>query len=240
METLSVVLAFASGVVSILSPCVLPLLPIVLTTATSAHRLGPVALTAGLGLSFLTLGVFVATIGHGLGLDAAAFQVAAAWLLVATGVVVMVPLLQARAALLLAPVSRWSEQRFGAAAPGGLGGQFAVGLLLGAVWTPCVGPTLGAAAVLAAQREQLGQVILTMLAFAVGTSLPLLFLGLASRQALARLRGRLAATGAAGKVLVGATLAGTGALMLAGYDKIIEARLLDAMPHWITELTTRF
>jgi cytochrome c-type biogenesis protein len=240
METVSVVLAFAAGVVSILSPCVLPLLPIVLTTATSAHRLGPVALTAGLGLSFLILGVFVATVGHALGLDAAAFQVAAAGLLVATGLIVMVPLLQARAALLLAPAGRWIGLRFGATTPRGLCGQFAVGLLLGAVWTPCVGPTLGAAAVLAAQREQLSQVILTMLAFAVGTSLPLLFLGLASRQALIRLRGRLAVTGSAGKALVGVTLAGTGALVLAGYDKVIEARLLDLMPQWITELTARF
>lgn len=240
MDSVSLVLAFAAGVVSILSPCVLPLVPIVLTTATSQHRFGPLALTAGLGLSFLTLGLFVATIGHAVGLDADAFQMAAAWLLVAIGLVVMVPQLQARVSLLLAPAGRWTEARFGAATPRGLSGQFAVGLLLGAVWTPCAGPTLGAATVLAAQRQQLGEVVLAMLAFAVGTSLPLLLLGLASRQALTRLRGRLAATGSAGKVFVGATLTTTGALMLAGYDKVIEAQLLDVMPQWITELTARF
>lgn len=240
MDSISPALAFAAGVVSILSPCVLPLLPIVLTTATSDHRLGPVALSAGLVLSFLILGLGVATLGHALGLNAEALQTAAAWLLVAAGLVAMVPLLQARVAVLLAPVGRWAEQRFGTAAPRGLFGQFAVGVLLGAVWTPCVGPTLGAAAVLAAQRQQLGQVVLTMLAFAIGTSLPLLLLGLASREALLRLRGRLAATGSAGKVVVGATLAASGVLVLAGYDKRIEAQLLDAMPGWITDITTRF
>jgi len=240
VETVSLVLAFAAGVVSILSPCVLPLLPIVLTTATSQHRLGPAALTAGLGLSFLALGVFVATTGHALGLDGEAFRRSAAWLLVAAGLVVIMPPLQARVAVWLAPVGRWTGQHFGAATPRGLFGQFGVGLLLGAVWTPCVGPTLGAAAVLAAQREQLGQVVLTMLAFAVGTSLPLLLLGLTSRRALMRLRGGLAATGAAGKALVGATLAATGALVLAGYDKAIEAWVLDMTPGWITDFAARF
>lgn len=240
MDSVSLALAFAAGVVSILSPCVLPLLPIVLTTATSQHRLGPIALAAGLASSFLILGLLVATLGHALGLNAQALQTAAAWLLVAIGLVVMVPLLQARVAVLLAPIGRWMQQRFGASSPRGLAGQLAVGLLLGAVWTPCVGPTLGAAAVLAAQRQQLDQVIVTMFAFAIGTSLPLLLLGLVSREALLRLRGRLAATGSAGKTLVGATLAGTGVLVLAGYDKLIEASLLDAMPPWLTDLTTRF
>ena len=78
---------------------------------------------------------------------------------------------------------------------GGLGGQFAVGLLLGAVWSPCVGPTLGAASLLAAQGRDLGQVALTMFVFGLGAALPLLALGLASREVMMRWRHRLAAAG---------------------------------------------
>ena len=67
-------LSFLAGVLSILSPCVLPLLPIILGTAQSEHQLGPVALAAGLALSFTTIGLFVATIGFAIGLDTDVFR----------------------------------------------------------------------------------------------------------------------------------------------------------------------
>jgi cytochrome c-type biogenesis protein len=66
----SPVLAFVAGVLSILSPCVLPILPVVLGAAASQHRLGPIALASGLSISFVGIGLFLATIGHAIGLDA--------------------------------------------------------------------------------------------------------------------------------------------------------------------------
>ena len=168
----SVALAFLAGVLSTLSPCVLPLLPIVLGTAVSAHRAGPVALAAGLALSFVIVGLFVATIGFSIGLDAGVFRTVAAILLMAIGLVLLVPRFQARFALAAGPVSQWTEQRFGGFSGNGLGGQFGVGLLLGAVWSPCVGPTLGAASLLAAQGENLGSVAIAMLMFGLGAALP--------------------------------------------------------------------
>ena len=71
-------LAFLAGLLSILSPCVLPLLPIVLGAAASEHRLGPIALAAGVALSFVAIGLFIATIGFGLGLDGDVFRFVAA------------------------------------------------------------------------------------------------------------------------------------------------------------------
>jgi cytochrome c-type biogenesis protein len=62
-------LAFLSGVLSTLSPCVLPLLPLVLGAAASEYRMGLLALAAGVGLSFAMLGLFVATVGFSIGLD---------------------------------------------------------------------------------------------------------------------------------------------------------------------------
>ena len=84
-------LAFLAGVLSVLSPCVLPLLPIVLGTAQSEHRLGPVALAAGLALSFTIIGLFVATIGFAIGLDTSVFRLVSAVLLIAIGTVLLVP-----------------------------------------------------------------------------------------------------------------------------------------------------
>ena len=115
----------------------------------------------------------------------------------------LAPRLQAQFALAAGPVGNWTEQRFGGFSTAGLGGRFAVGLLLGAVWSPCVGPTLGAASVLASQGKDLGAVAITMLAFGIGAALPLVLLGLVSREAMLRWRERLLAAGQRGKLVDG-------------------------------------
>ena len=144
-------LAFTAGLLSILSPCVLPLIPIVLAAAVSAHPLGALAVAGGLALSFTGLGLLLALAGFGLGVDAGTFRLAAAAIMVVLGAVLMVPSWQARLAVAGGPVSTWADRRFGNFGSSGLAGQFAIGLLLGAVWSPCVGPTLGAASLLASQ-----------------------------------------------------------------------------------------
>ena len=118
--------------------------------------------------------------------------------------------------------------------------RFGVGLLLGAVWSPCVGPTLGAASLLAAQGSNLGYVAITMLMFGLGAALPLLLLGLLSRETLLRWRERLKAAGKTGKIAVGVILVAVGVLVISGLDKRIETVLVDLSPAWLTELTTRF
>ncbi len=233
-------LAFLSGVLSVLSPCVLPLLPIVFGAAAAEHRWGPVALAGGLTLSFTVIGLFVATIGFSIGLDSDFFRGLAAVLFVALGVVLVVPAFQTRLALAAGPVSNWTEQRFGGFSTAGVGGQFALGLLLGAVWIPCVGPTLGAASLLAAQGRDLGVVAATMLVFGLGAALPLALLGTLSRAALLRWRDRLAGAGKGTKAALGAILVIVGVAILAGYDRTIESALVQASPDWLTELTTRY
>jgi cytochrome c biogenesis protein CcdA len=233
-------LAFLAGVLTVLSPCVLPLLPIVLGAAASQHRLGPLALAGGLALSFTAIGLFVATIGFAAGLDTGFFRTVSAVLLIGVGLVLLVPRLQEQFALAAAPVSNWAGSYADNFTPGGLAGQFGLGLLLGAVWSPCVGPTLGAASVLAAKGENLPQVALTMLAFGVGAALPLLLLGIVSREALMRWRSRLMEGGKAGKTALGLILVAVGLLVATGLDKRLEAILVEASPDWLTQLTTRF
>lgn len=232
--------ALLAGVLSTLSPCVLPLLPVVLGTAVSQHRMGPAALAAGLAISFVTIGLFVALVGFSIGLDLGVFRTIGGFVLVGIGAVLMVPQLQMRLATATSPVGSWTERRFGGIEGGGLKGQFLVGMLLGAVWSPCVGPTLGAASMMAASGENLGQVAMTMFAFGVGAALPLLVLGALSREALLRWRGRLLGAGKSGKMILGAVLVTVGILVVSGLDKRAEAALVAASPQWLTNLTTRF
>jgi cytochrome c-type biogenesis protein len=235
-----IVFAFIAGLLSLLSPCVLPLLPVILGAAVSEHRFGPVALATGLALSFTGIGLFVATIGFAIGIEADLFRQLSALLLIALGFALVVPRFQARIAVAAGPVSDWTERRFGGFSPAGLHGQFGVGLLLGAVWSPCVGPTLGAASVMAARGEDLATVAAVMLAFGVGAGLPLGLLGYFSRDTLMRLRGRMAAAGTRAKTALGLGLVVVGVLILAGADKSLEAALVEASPEWLTRLTTAF
>ncbi|MBA1142273.1 cytochrome c biogenesis CcdA family protein [Mesorhizobium neociceri] len=232
--------SFLAGVLSTLSPCVLPLIPIVLGAAVSQHRYGPVALATGLALSFTVIGLFVATIGFSIGLDGGVFRSAAAMLMLVLGAILVVPALQARVALAAGPAGNWVEQRFGGFSSIGLWGQFGVGLLLGAVWSPCVGPTLGAASVLAAQGHDLGQVAATMVVFGIGAAVPLLILGTLSRETLLRWRSRIAEAGGGMKIALGIVLLLTAGAILSGFDKALETALVNASPEWLTALTTRF
>lgn len=233
-------LAVLAGLLSTLSPCVLPLVPIVLAAAASEHRLGPAALAAGLALAFTGIGLFVATLGFAIGLDGDVFRTGGAVLLVALGLVLMLPPLQSRLSAALRPMGAWAGDRLGAVAGRGLAGQFGVGLLLGAAWSPCVGPTLGAASLLAARGEHLGGVALTMLGFGFGAAAPLLLLGLLSREALARGRAGLVTFGHGARPALGALLAALGLLVLSGLDKRAEAWAVAASPDWLTALTVRY
>lgn len=233
-------LALIAGVLSTLSPCVLPLLPIVLGAAASQHRFGPVALATGLAISFVVIGLFVATLGFAIGFDTGVFRTFAAMLMVAIGAVLMVPRLQEQVAVAAGPVGAWAGNRLGTVGGDGWSGQFIVGLLLGAVWSPCVGPTLGAASVLAAQGKDIPQVAATMLAFGIGAALPLLLLGMLSREAMIKMRNRMMGAGGAMKFALGLVLVVVGIAVISGLDKSIEAVLVRWSPEWLTGLTTTF
>lgn len=236
----AILLAVLAGVLSVLSPCVLPLLPIVLGAAAAEHRWAPAALALGVALSFTALGLFVATLGYAAGLDAALFRTIAAVLLMTIGIVLLIQPLQVRIAAAGSPFGNAIEATFGQFSTHGPGGQFLLGVLLGAVWAPCVGPTLGAASVLAAKGENLGQVAITMAAFGIGAALPLLLMGLMSREAMMRWRGRLMQAGSGGKAALGVLLIAVALMILTGLDKTIETALVNASPDWLTDLTTRY
>ncbi|MFA5957606.1 cytochrome c biogenesis CcdA family protein [Hyphomicrobium sp.] len=236
----SFALAFVAGILSVLSPCVLPLVPIVMGTAASAHRYGPLALSAGVAISFVAISLFVATIGFSIGLDGTFFRFIAASLLIVIGAVLVIPVLQERFAVAAGPISNWADHALGSYAGPGILGQFGVGLVLGAVWSPCVGPTLGAASLLAAQGTDLGQVAVTLLAFGFGAVVPLIILGALSREILNRWRDTLSSAGSSGKYVLGGVLILTGLAILTGFDKTLETHIVAASPAWLTQLTTQF
>lgn len=240
MGAASIGFGLLAGTLSTLSPCVLPLLPLVFGGALAAHRFGMVALAAGLVLSFTGVGLFVATVGFSLGLDGDALRMISAVLLAGVGVVLLSGALQNRVAIAASGVGDAGHRLLERLSPSGLGGQFVVGLILGTVWSPCVGPTLGAASLLAAQGGNLAAVASVMAAFGLGASLPLVLVGALSRGAMRRWRGRLASAGKGGKYVLGAGALVVGLLILSGGDRTLETVAVAHSPAWLTDLTTRF
>jgi cytochrome c biogenesis protein CcdA len=236
----AVAAGFLAGLLSTLSPCVLPLLPLVVGSAVAAHRAGALMLALGLALSFTAIGLFVATVGFAIGLDGDVVRTVSAVLLMAIGLVLLSGALQARFAQATGGFGDAGSRLLARLSPRGLGGQFVVGALLGAVWSPCVGPTLGAASLLAARGQDIAAVALVMLAFGLGAATPLLLVSALSRSALLRWRGRMARAGQAGKLLFGGGAVAVSLLILTGLDRSVEAALVTASPDWLTDLTTRF
>jgi cytochrome c biogenesis protein CcdA len=230
-------LSFAAGALSLLSPCVLPLLPAALAAALAQHRLGALALAAGLTASATAWGLALAALG--LALDRDLVRTGAAALLVALGAVLLAPPLERRLAGAVSPVAAWAAGRLARRPRRGLAPQLAAGALLGVVWTPCGGPTLASAMTLAAQRESLPAAAAVMGAYSAGAALPLLLLAHGARRALAA-PDRLAGLVRLGRPLVGAALLAAGLLTLSGADKAIETAVLDRMPAWLVDLTTRW
>lgn len=235
---LSPVLAFGAGALTILSPCVLPLVPIVLSSAAQRHRLGPLALAGGLVLSFTIVGFLVATLGAASGFDGEVIRIFGAVMLIVAGIFLLSSHAQAFVTRVATPLANWGNARQDSLERFGLAGQAGIGVLLGIVWSPCVGPTLGAATVLAAQGENLGEVAFVMLAFGLGIATVLLILATITRSALGRWRGRMMATGTTGKYVLGGLLVVVGIMIFTGIDRVIEGVLVTASPEWLTELTT--
>ena len=232
--------SFLAGILSTLSPCVLPLLPLVLAGAMAAHRFGMAALTLGMVLSFVAVGLFVTTIGFAIGLDGAVFRIVTAIVLAIVGIALFSEALQQRFAIATSGLGNAGNRTIARFAPSGLFGQFFIGLMLGAIWSPCVGPTLGAASLLAAQGHNLGAAALTMGAFGLGAAVPAIAVASMSREMLKRWRGRMIDAGRTGKRVFGVGALAVSLLILTGGDRILETFLVNASPVWLIDLTTRF
>jgi len=113
-------------------------------------------------------------------------------------------------------------------------------LLLGVAWSPCLGPTLGAASLLASEATDLPRVAATMLVFGLGAASPLLAVGVLSREVISKASARLLSAGQNLRAALGIGFVLVGALIVTGMDKQIETALVNISPQWLTALTTRY
>lgn len=230
----SLPLAAGAGALGLLSPCVWPLVPVVMSSASVGGRSGPWFLTAGLSLSFALAGTLLSFLLVSLGLDPELFRTFSGVLLLVIAAVMLIPRLGEWLTLRLSRLTSWLNP--GSDNSSTAAGQFSVGLLLGLIWLPCVGPTLGAAIALASMGQELFPAFLVMLAYGLGTGVVLLGAGLASRSVLLRLRPSLLSGAARSKQLLAWTLALLGTLVITGLDKVLETWAAGWLPDWALSL----
>lgn len=240
LHAITLGLAFLAGLLTTLSPCVLPILPMIAGAATGRSRFGLLALAGGLALSFTLLGVTLAASGQLLGLDERTWRLGAGVLMLAVGLLLVSARLQAGFSRLMAGLGSAGHGAMARIQSDHPASQFLIGMLMGVAWSPCVGPTLGAAIALAAGGSGLAEATVIMATFSAAAVVPLTAAGLATRSLLIRRRERLARLGQIGRLVMGYSLLLIGVLVLSGLDKQLEGWLLDLAPDWLPALTTRF
>lgn len=228
-------LAFAAGMLTILSPCVLPLAPVVVASARAKDPRGPIALGLGLAATFGLVGGSLASFGVEFG-DWEWARTASAAIMIAIGAALMAPALGQAIERRLGFAGRAADLVSERLPNAGLAGQAAAGVVIAFAWAPCAGPILGAALLLAAKGGSVAAAMATMSAYALGAAGALIAVGYAVGAVASK--ASLAWAGAGGRVALGAAFALIGAAVLTGLDHHIEAVLVAAMPDWLTTFAT--
>ncbi|HEX9307479.1 MAG TPA: cytochrome c biogenesis CcdA family protein [Anaeromyxobacter sp.] len=197
-------LTFGAGLASVASPCVLPVIPLVLTGTADEHRARPALVVVGIAASFVAMGVAMSLFGAAIGPALPALEKVVGALIVLFGL------------LLLGDVNLFKRltwlQRIQARGPGRWSGLF-LGASLGLVWIPCVGPMLSSVLATVAADGRLAAGVILLLVYSIGFAVPMLAVGYGSQALRQRVRA-VAAHPVAVRWASGLLLVGFGAVIL--------------------------
>ena len=236
----SIAVTYAAGMLTALSPCVLPLLPIVVGGAMQQHRAAPLLMGIGMTTAFAVAGWMIGALGPAMGLDAEWIHHAAAISLIVFGIALWIDPLANLVSRLVQPLETSADRLAGAVGHQSPAAALFFGGLLGLAWSPCAGPMLvSSLALVAAGRDAaLGAVLLGL--FGLGAATPLVIAAYASRPGFARLKGW--ALGHSGFLRHGFGLVAmlSGVFIATGADKLIATQVLAIMPDQWLALVPRY
>ncbi|MGA2974351.1 MAG: cytochrome c biogenesis protein DipZ [Spirochaetia bacterium] len=249
--------AFLSGVITILSPCILPVLPIVLSGGVGGGKARPFGVLTGFVVSFTVFTLTLSAIVQALGIPVDALRIVAVVLIVLFGVVMLVPWLRDRFELLTSRIASRGSRAGGTAGTGGSVSTAAagasagsaarvrwtgyasgvvVGLSLGLIWTPCVGPIMASVISLALTQHVDGGSVFITLAYTLGTSLPMLGVMIGGRALLNKVPS-LTRNAANIQKGFGVLMIVMGVVIGLGWDRQFQAAVLRAFPNYGSGLT---
>ena len=230
-------LSLAAGSLTTLSPCVFPLLPLVLGGALQGSRFAPVAMGAGMITSFAAIGMVLGALGPALGIDADTVRTAGAAMLIAFALVMLVPALGERFTQWMLPIASTANAASSKLDGGSVLGALMLGGVLGLVWSPCSGPLLGSALTLVASEGGVARGGLVLGIFGLGAAIPLVAVAYASRRGFVAVRDWVMARIERVRHVFAVLLGTMGVAILTGGDKWLEARVLQWLPDAWVNLT---
>lgn len=230
-------LSLAAGGLTTLSPCVFPLLPLVLGGALQGNRFAPVAMGAGMIVSFAAIGMVLGALGPALGIDADTVRTAGAAMLIAFALVMLVPALGERFTRWMLPIASTANAASARLDGGSVVGALLLGGVLGLVWSPCSGPLLGSAMTLVASEGGVARGGLVLGIFGLGAAIPLVAVAYASRRGFVAVREWVMARIERVRHVFAVLLGAMGIAILTGGDKWLEARVLQWLPDAWVNLT---
>lgn len=224
--------AFLSGIVTILSPCILPVLPIILSGSVGGKR-KPLGVVLGFIFSFSLFTLLLSTLVQALSVPPDTLRAVAVAVIIIFGAVLVIPPLQKGFELLASrAVSRTKNKQHS-----GFGGGLLVGSSLGMLWTPCVGPIMASVISLAVSQQVDGGSVVIVLAYSAGTSIPMFGIMAGGRKLLNRFPKLTANTGKIQRVF-GVIMIVAGLSIAAGADRSFQTMILEAFPNYGSGLTS--
>lgn len=234
--------SFIAGLLTTLSPCVLPILPFLLGSALRKNKKAPLYMILGLAVSFVVVGLTISRFGTLLGLDGEQIRQGSAIILILTSIFFISKKIQSIvsekltnfASLGNSASNKWRLDETSSVDSLLLGG------LLGVIWSPCAGPTLGVAVSLASQEGATFEALKIMVVYAIGAAIPMLLISYGLRSFFQKHQGMIIGFAENSKIFFGVILLLAGTFIFFGIDKTVEAFLLNYLPESWVNLITKY
>lgn len=239
-QLMELILAYFAGILTLINPCVLPVLPIVLASSLQSARRGPLYLALGMMISFVSFGMFVTTIGYTIGLTQEVLAEIGAVMMILFGLTLLTPAIASRFEMATQTIAGSANNKMLRLDMSGEGGQLIGGLLLGAVWSPCIGPTLGGAIALASQGQSLFWAFLIMLSFSLGVSSFIIGISLGAQNQIRHRTHALKFLAERSKPIMGVVFLSVGLMIYFKIHHVIEAWAIEHLPYWFQDLSIMF
>ncbi len=229
-------IAFLSGILTVFSPCVLPILPIILASGIDGKIWRIRGLIVGLVVSFTIASLLLATVVRAFGIPVDYIRNFAVILLVVFGLSMLFLIIWEKVQVFIE--RHWKVQPLQNQS-NGFGGGFITGVSLGIVWTPCIGPVVAAVATLAAVNSFSIMAVFIAFAYALGTGIPLYFIAKGGSKASAKL-GIVKRNNVQIRQIFGVIILATALFIFTGLDRALQAWTLNHLPSSWTQLASTF
>lgn len=230
---LLIAFAFIAGIVTVLSPCILPLLPIILSSSDASGKQKPLGVVIGFIASFTFFTLFLSMIVRLSGIPSESLRIFSILVLAVFGASLLVPQIQTKLEIVFGKLANLMPS---GAKRSGFWGGLMIGFSLGLLWTPCVGPILASVISLAITGAVTVQAFLLTLAYAAGTAIPMFAIMLAGSKALQKVPWLVRNTGRIQKIF-GLLMILTAIGIYFNIDRRFQTYILETFPNYGIGLT---